>query len=588
MQLTRSVQVWMLLCALPAAGVSWADATSENSSSGTAGTESSSTDRTTLQEVVVTATKRSESLQDVPMSVTVLTGETLEQAGMTDFKEYAVHIPNLSFGYTDYFAPSAQSIAIRGVQGPNTTGMYIDDSPLPENLDARAIDLARIEVLRGPQGTLYGADSMGGAVRMITRQPDPTALTGNVHDALSYTDGGGVNDIFDAMVNLPITQSSAVRIVGYIDSVSGVFNKLPLPEAPVQFPEQKGVDASQHRGGSIAGLFNMANDTVTLTPRFIFGQTHYDGLPYADTTPDNFYQYRLYNIREPTEDDWNLGTFTARWHTPVGDITSATSYFSRYGSDLQDFSEAADFYLAPPEPTPATQYDTVHQTSTVEELRFTSTFASPFQVTAGFFYQYAIRKLDTPPIPFGSDPNIFTQAQRDATSEYAYFGEASYEVISHLKLIAGVRAYRNADDFSTTTSGTLAYNGTISGQQHAQGTVPKYGVEYAFTNQVKAYATAAKGFRLGGINAFPPDLCAADLAQLGLTAEQAHQFKSDSLWSYELGLKSEFADHRVLLNAAAYHIDWTNLQQNLQFPSCGYAITVNSGKARSNGGELEA
>jgi outer membrane receptor protein involved in Fe transport len=537
--------------------------------------------------VVVTATKREESLQNVPISVTVLTGQALEQAGMTDFKEYAVHVPNLSFGYTDYFGPTAQSIAIRGVQGPNTTGMYIDDTPLPENLDARAIDLARIEVLRGPQGTLYGADSMGGAVRLITRQPDPSAIGGGVHDVLSYTDGGGVNDLFDGTLNVPLTRSAAIRIVGYIDSVSGVLNKRPLPEAPVQFPEQRGVDTSQHRGGSITGLFKLGNDSVTLTPRFILGQTHADGLPYADTSPANFSQYRLFLIREPIDDDWNLGSFTARWNTPVGDVTSATSYFSRYASDLQDFSEAADLYLGAAEPTSATQLDILHQTSTSEELRFTSAFSGPFQVTAGFFYEYAIKRLDTPPIVFGATPNIFAQALRDATSEYALFGEASYAITPRLKVIAGARAYRNGDDFSTTNSGTLAYNGTLAGKQNANGTSPKYSVEYAFTDQIKAYATAAKGFRLGGVNAFPPDLCAQDLADLHLTLQQAQQFNSDSLWSYELGVKSTLADHRVVLNAAAYHIDWSNLQQNLQFPTCGYTLTVNSGRARSNGGEVE-
>ena len=580
------LRVWAVMCAAGLPAVGWGQVPTGNDPS-RAPTESSSSERAQLEEVVVTATKRAESLQDVPISVSVLSGVTLERAGITDFKQYAVHIPNLSFGYTDFFAPTAQSIAIRGVQGPNTTGMYIDDTPLPENLDARAVDLARIEVLRGPQGTLYGADSMGGAIRMITRQPDPNEISGSVHDAVSYTDGGGVNNQFDGTVNMPISQSAAVRIVGYVDDISGVLNKLPLPAAPVQFPEQKGVDTSQVRGGSISFLVNLANDTVTLTPRFIFGQTHDDGLPYADTTPANFYQYRLFDIREPIDDDWNLGSFTVRWHTPVGDVTSATSYFARYGSDVQDFSEAADLDLGSTVPTPATQLTILHETSTTEELRFTSAFSGPFQLTTGFFYQSTIKKLDTPAVSFGDTPNIFTQALRDAPTEYALFGEASYKVTSRLKLIAGARTYKNTDEYSNTSSGTLAYNGTLTGNQDARGTSPKYSVEYTLSNSVMAYGTAAKGFRLGGVNAFPFALCAADLAYLHLTAEQAAQYNSDSLWSYEVGLKSEFADRRVVLNAAAYHITWNNLQQNLQFPYCGYAITVNSGKAKSNGGELE-
>jgi iron complex outermembrane recepter protein len=591
MHQVTSVGSWILAFAIAAPGTVWADTGTDGSVDTSHNdpriADSETGDQSRISEIVVTARKRTESMQDIPLSVSVLTGATLEQAGMTDFQQYAVHIPNLSFGYLDYFAPTAQSIAIRGVQGPNTTGMYVDDTPLPENLDPRAIDLDRIEVLRGPQGTLYGADSMGGTVRLVTRQPDTAAFAASAHDALSYTQGGGVNDAVDGMLNLPLAQSAAVRLVGFYDTVSGVLNKLPLPDSPIKFPEQKGVDASDHKGGSISGLVNMADDSVTITPKFIFGRMHADGLPYADTYPGNFTQYRLYDIHEPINDDWNLGTVTLRWRNRFGELTSASSYFSRSGSDLQDFSEAADLILGTSGPIPAVQLDVLHQTATIEELRFTSSFTGPFQITSGAFYEDTKKRLTTPPIVFGSTPNLFAQDLRDETNEYALFAEATYNLTSHLQLLAGARAYKTTDDYSNTMSGTLAYDGTLGGIQSARGVSPKYSLEYSITDQIKAYATAAKGFRLGGVNAFPVNLCAQDLADLHISQQSAGAYNSDSLWSYELGLKSEFADRRIRLNVAAYQIDWKNLQQTLGFPLCGYTITVNSGKARSNGGEVE-
>src|ERR1700733_13786701 len=147
---------------------------------------------TELDEVVVTAQKRLETLIEVPLSITAISRETIEQAGITNFVDYALKVPNLTFSYSNsQGVTESRSIAIRGVQGVNTTGYYLDDLPLPDGLDPQALNLQRIEVLRGPQGTLYGARSMGGTVRLITEEPDTTSFSAAVHGVASAMYAGG-------------------------------------------------------------------------------------------------------------------------------------------------------------------------------------------------------------------------------------------------------------------------------------------------------------------------------------------------------------------------------------------------------------
>jgi len=158
--------------------------------SATRAADSSAEPSLTLEEVVVTATKRAESLQDVPLSITALSAQTLERAGILTFEDYAAKVPNLTFA-SGLGIMDARQVSLRGVQGVDTTGFYIDDLPIPATMDPRVIDLDRIEVLRGPQGTLYGARSMGGTVRMITQAPDLDSTSARVHALGSRVDGGG-------------------------------------------------------------------------------------------------------------------------------------------------------------------------------------------------------------------------------------------------------------------------------------------------------------------------------------------------------------------------------------------------------------
>jgi iron complex outermembrane receptor protein len=541
-----------------------------------------------VDEIVVTAQKRAETVQTVPMSITALTNQALVRAGVTSFQDYAVHVPNLAFAYVSSLNADGQAIAIRGILGAATTGLYLDDTPLPMSVDPRVLDLDRIEVLKGPQGTLYGARSMGGTVRLITHQPDADGLNGYLHATASDTDHGGANGAVDGAINVPVVPGRvAVRVTGYDDYDSGVFNRTASAAAPVAFPEDKGVDSARHYGGSIAVAVNLLDDKLLITPRVMFAEEAQNGHPYADINPNNFNQPREFDLDEPGGDSWRLYSLTLRYATPVGDITSNTSQFTRRSYDSEDSSEVGQLFFGTP-PTPLLYRELGRDQDFSQEVRFASKFRGPFQITTGVFYQNSDDQVIFPTLPLGTFiDNIFSERLDTKVTETAVFGEATYDLTSRLRLIAGARWFDNQVTFNGAQAGIAVTPGVFVGQQRQTGVNPKYGLQYQVSADAMVYATAAKGFRIGGVNSFSDSLCAGDLSALGLTAAQVKTFASDSLWSYEVGAKTSWLDHRLTVDGAVFLIDWANVQQVVSLPQCGFGVSVNSGAARSQGAELD-
>ena len=217
---SRRIPLWFqmsALAALMAAGTAAAqqDAAPEPQAAG-------------LTEVVVSARKRDERLQDVPMSISAFNAATLERTSTTSFVDYAERVPNLSFASARSGPVGSRQLAIRGVYGTGTVGFYVDDTPVPESMDPAVTDLERIEVLRGPQGTLYGARSMGGTVRLITRQPDLDVPSFTGHVAASVSDPGDLNHLIEGSANLVLSpERAAVRIAAYQRAESGMFSRAP-------------------------------------------------------------------------------------------------------------------------------------------------------------------------------------------------------------------------------------------------------------------------------------------------------------------------------------------------------------------------
>lgn len=558
-----------------------------------------------LQEVLVSATKRLEDIQDIPLSVTALSAAQLEAKGVENFFDYGTSVPNLSFGVGAVDGSlAARGIALRGIQGPNTTGFYIDDVPVVETLDPHIVDVARIEVLRGPQGTLYGAESMGGTVRIITEQPSAAAFNGQAHASLSDTEHGSWNPLVEGAINVPlVSQELSVRASAYYQFDSGWFTKWLGPETAPPVSVTTAVGSMQYYGGQLALRYEPQTG-LAITPRILYQRTDQNGASYATDSPNNLLQREVFDIREGGTDNWWLADLTLNYTAPFGSFVSSTSVFDRRTFETEDDTDVFSYDLGlPPSkaiPIPTTRLLGVHRFA--QELRFASASTGPLQWIVGGFYSWTTQSRNyeitssglMAATGFPSDL-ILTLLTQSQSAEYAAFGDVSYNLLSNLTATVGIRAYRDTANFNEFTNG-LFYGGAshnyVAPSTRDSGSTPRYVLEYRVTPDLLTYASAAAGFRQGGNNvALPlgpaPEGCSQDLANIGVTPAQAAAFQPDSLWSYELGVKSSFLDRRFTANAAGFIIDWDNIQQQVSLPLCGYTFTGNSGKARSAGFEFE-
>ncbi|MBB3694647.1 TonB-dependent receptor [Sphingomonas sp. BK580] len=602
------------LFAQTAAAQSTAPETSQASieASKQAGSPGTDTADPNSADIVVTATRRSESVQNVPLSITAVTSESLERKAATNFFDYGSSIPNLSFGNTAEGTTGARTIAIRGISDRNTTGFYIDETPVAESLDPRIIDVNRIEVLRGPQGTLYGARSMGGTVRLITIQPDVDRLAGRVHGSLSTTDGTDkANYSLDGAINIPVVaERIGLRIVGVREYNAGYFKRVVGPTAG-QTTTIDNVGDSKVNGVSAALLFKIT-DNFSVTPRVLYQQTSVNGFPFADVAvtngsaptilrPDALLQRRLFNVPEFSRDKWLLATYDMKLSTGIGTFTSSTSYFRRRSRDVED---QTDFIASPGAfgiaPVPTSIEIDSRTNAFTQELRFASDLRGPFQIVTGVFFNRTSSNRSFPPNiisgldalfngAFGTDLVYQTQTPI-VQKDYAAYAEGTLEVVSGLKAIVGARVFK-VETTSETMSDGIAVGGptTIPRQTIKEdGIQPKFSLQYQIAPGNQVYAVAAKGFRPGGVNGVIPTAlgCAANLQALGLSPSDAAFYGSDSVWSYEAGAKTTLLDRKVTANISGFRIDWDDIQQRIQL-QCGFGFRGNAGKARSQGLELE-
>jgi outer membrane receptor protein involved in Fe transport len=366
-----------------------------------------------------------------------------------------------------------------------------------------------------------------------------------------------------------------------------VFDRIASPEAPVDYGEHKGVGSQRHDGGSVAASLTLLDDKLVITPRYMFEDMSEEGHPFADVTAGNFTQHRLFDMDESGSDSWKLYSLTAKYQTPMGEITSDTARFVRHSGDSEDSSEVASLFFGTP-PIPVLFHVLGTTRSFSQELRFASAFPGPVQITTGVFYQDSDALILFPPTPLGDLVNDLYDERLDTrVRETAVFGEATYDVTNKLRLVAGARWFDNTVSFNGEEGGVAVTPGVFLGAQHQSGINPKFSAQYKLTSEDMLYASAAKGFRIGGVNSFSDTLCAADLAALNLTAAQVKTYASDSLWNYEVGVKTSWLDHRLTVDGALFDIEWSNVQQFVALPTCGFGVSVNGGHARSQGGELE-
>lgn len=610
-------------------------------------------DNLQLQDVIVTANKRSEASQKVALSISTLTTLELTRSGALVLDDYFASVPNLSqttsgaggasFGDG---RSSGRNISIRGVSGTNTTAMYLDETPLPEFADPRLFDIQRVEVLKGPQGTLYGSSTMGGAVKVITNRPNAYKTEGNVSGNFGTVNEGDQDYNVQGIVNIPLVyEKLAFRAGGFYGFKTGVFDRKrqthfngfplntsdgsvsepgkilggdPYTDDPVSLAfletpevgnawadgetERLNVDDEVSYGFN-ASLGFYPNENISIIPKVIIQNTRGSGYDFADISPDNFTQYRTAGLDERYELDLAHYSLSARFKMDGGELVNSLSYSTIGQVDLEDVTEVnssggGGSTMGPPfgirggsvMPNTIERFGALSKL--VEELRFVSDFDGKFNFTAGLFLALEQSKFDVEkkrPVLFDiigipGDPLFYLQDTDINTDEYAFFGELYYNLTPKLKATAGFRAFQASQDFNQLIGGLVGdFNEEYTrNPTNESGFNPKFGLTFNPTTNNLLYASATRGFRLGGGNPFVPLIYAeADLAALGLTEAPA-TYASDNIWSYELGSKNILLENRLILNVAAFHNVWNKLQQRVFLPS-GYLFLDNVGAATITG-----
>jgi outer membrane receptor protein involved in Fe transport len=584
-----------------------------------------------LEEVVVTATRQARLLSTVPISASAYTRKNMDDQGVNQIDDIALMTPGVTFTRGN---SGTTQIAIRGISsdsGASTTGVYIDDTPVQSRVIGfssttifpNVFDLERIEILRGPQGTLFGAGSEGGTVRFITPQPSLTEYTDYTRGELGFTEYGDPSFEARAAIGGPLVENtigfrlslSYRREGGYTDRVDRFSSDLIAKD-----------DDWQNSYNARFALAFQPVDHLLITP-----SVYYQYIYINDS--QTYWEY----LSNPGQGQFNNGSpvtapFLAISYLPALNVnyatddftvTSNTSYYEQDNRNNRDLSalipndlgvEISPTHPVPGDPDYASQdLFITSQKAFTQEIRIQSNnLDSRFTWVAGLFFQHEHQSSDqyVPDTPASfnqlveaalgeSTEQAFGMGLADGIYSYrslidsidkqlAAFGEANLKVVGDLTLTAGLRVERSTFSFTNRSDGP--FNGgltVVNGTESETPVIPKYGISYQINPENLVYATAAKGFRTGGANAAIPARCDADLAELGyVTAPDS--YRSDSVWSYEIGSKNRLFDGRVRLESSIFDIKWSGIQEQVALGTgCGLNFVANLGKATSRGFDFQ-
>jgi iron complex outermembrane receptor protein len=619
--------LWSLVAAASLSGT----AAAQTSDSSTPATPEASPG--VLEELVVTATRREQRQQDVPISLTAFNQHELDTLSINNIDDLTRLTPAVAFvrngtSTTGNYNDEDSDINIRGIDstaGASTTAIYVDDTPIQsrkigygtQNAYPAVFDLDRIEVLRGPQGTLFGASSEGGTVRFIQPQPSLHDSSGYLKSELASTQNGDPTYQVGAAAGAPIiddvlgfrVSASLLRQGGWVDRVNYLTGDVVDPRANWQ-------QTTTVR----AALTWKPNDAVSVTPSF-----YYQQLQINDTAT---YWARLSNPDSEEFKNGNAGAVTSNdplyiaairvdWKMDWAQLFSNTSFYSRNQYGHSDYTELLnEIYLGSSFPAPGTGLGTAYLTDTqnnfYQEVRLQSVNpAARISWTAGVYYTHSnensIENIVDPTINAATGGAVCAQIacpggliyaepyDRVIDKQLAFFGEAVLRITDTLKLTGGARVSHDTIDGSSLVGGPFLGQATIvsSGSTSETPVTPKGVLSWQPNHDNLFYASAAKGFRPGGVNSGVGTACDANLALFGIPVgpsgyrEAPSSFKSDSLWSYEIGAKNTLWDQRLQINTSFFYIDWNDIQQNVYLGECGLAYTANLGHARSEGGDLQ-
>ena len=573
--------------------------------------EVTSDEQPVIEEILVTASKRGAvALRDIPMSIQAFTGEDLERRGIVEFIDYARSISGLSF---EDQGPGDKKYVLRGTQsvGAATTGIYFDDIVITgsnrqdgggRQPDIRLVDMERIESLKGPQGTLYGASSMSGTIRMITSKPNTTEFAGAINAGIGSTESAsGENYDFDGMLNIPLVQDKlAVRLVGYYGEEAGYIDD--TLDYGIGGLGAEGANVVTVEGGRVALRWNVTDD-VRLDAMWIAQDTKTDGAAWFQPLFGEFVQRNYQRLLwDEGLDAYNVAL---EWATDHGTFTASGSYLDR---DIKYqfpatrilctiFSGITNPACTAPGPDPvalqANGFLLQPQDRSIlsSELRYASSWDSRLQLVAGVFYQeeennfrsiVSFADTDGTPLPLSDRQNIQVNRLVNGTIEQqTVFGELNYDITEKLTATVGLRYFRfEVDEVGQNleTRNRPVPDAPVVTNSDEDDVNPKFSLSYDVTEDIMVYATYAEGFRTGGNN--EPDFA---------TGRTFPSYQSDSLESFEIGFKGTFFDGMLQLDAATYYMDWSDLQTRvLAAPPGAFLILGNVGSATIKGLEIGA
>ena len=584
-----------------------------------------------LEEIIVTAQKRSEDLQSVPLSIQAFSTQKLEELNVQKFDDYVKYLPSVSY---QTFGPGFASVYMRGVASGGdgnhsgslpSVGIYLDEQPITTiqgALDVHLYDIQRVEALAGPQGTLYGASSQAGTLRIITNKPDASAFEASYGLEVNSVEGGDLGYLAEGMVNLPINDRTAVRLVGwhrhdagYIDNV---YRERTFPTSGITANNADFVEDNYNEAdttGARAALQVDLTDNWTITPQLMAQKQETNGSWAYDTTVGAL--KLAHGYPETSDDRWTQAALTVEGRVANLDLVYAGSYLKRDVDTESDYSDYSYWY--------DTLYgygaywyddngDLIDPSQYIQgkdrynrythELRVSSDADQRFRFVGGVFLQrqehdiqqrYKIDGLGSQLSVTGWEDTIWLTKQLRVDKDFAVFGEFSFDFTDNLTGTIGARYFES----DNSLKGFFGFNdGYVSNPAYGEGycnslpatpdtfngapckvfdkttkedgVTPRVNLTYKFTDEAMVYATYSEGFRPGGINrrgTLPP-------------------YEADWLTNYEIGWKTTWFDNRLRFNGAVFSQEWEDFQFSL-LGANGLTEINNAGAAQIDGVEMD-
>lgn len=547
------------------------------------------------EEIIVTAQKREQQLIDVPQSVSVVSGGTLERLQASTFQDYLKLVPGLQLQQD---TPGVGRLILRGVNTggvASTVAVYVDDTPFGSSSglvngailagDFDTFDVARVEVLRGPQGTLYGASSLGGVLKFVTTEPQTDAVEARARVSGETVKDGEMSYNGTAMLNLPLGDRFAVRASGFYRDVGGFIDSIGTAGSDVE----RDINDARSYGGRVSALL-AASETFSLQATAILQNVESDGPTSVESDPNTLAtRYGRLSLSQyvPAATDISYRLYNAKATLDLGaaELTSSTSY----GKLDQDFRDDLTTQFSPilaavfGTPNELYQDQTTAYDKVTQELRLASNPGMGFDWLIGGYYTRekgriiqhfeAVRPGTLTPIT--GLPPLADAALRSVYKEYAAFANATVYLGDRFDLTFGGRYSHNDQRATQVLAGALVGNATYPVARSDEN-VFTYSVapKFKLAEDTSLYGRVAKGFRPGGPNVLPP----------GAPAGTPLTYDSDSIVSYEVGLKTEMLDRALTLDISAFHIDWDDIQLLAQINNVG--LNTNGGTAESEGVEF--